>query len=183
MTDGRGADGPDCGQIETLAFRQRLRNGTEVAWTTLVQRLQHLLEGVARAVGARGPQIEDAVNETWLRAYRNRRKLDPSRPIKPWLATICRNICRDDFRKHRPDLLGEMQPDGEAPPSSQASDPWKHLDKLPSSEREALLLHFCFGLTPAEIAELFGVSVNAIYQRLRRGIQRLGEDGELNDED
>ncbi len=184
MNDGARRGGCDCSQIETTEFRQRLRHGGEEAWTKLVLCLQRLLECVAFAAGARGAQIEDAVDETWLRAYRNRAGLDPSRPITPWLAVICKNFCRDEFRKQRPGLLGDEQPAAASEQTAAGTRvPWERLAKLPLSEREAIVLHFCYGLSPADVAEMLDVSVDAVYQRLSRGIRRLRDErGGANDE-
>lgn len=42
---------------------------------------------------------EDAVQETFLRAFKSLNQFDRSRPILPWLTTICKNICTDYVRQ------------------------------------------------------------------------------------
>jgi len=53
---------------------------------------------------------EDVVQETLLRAYRARDRIDPRRPLWPWLATIAVRICIDRARR---DARYEFVPLGE----------------------------------------------------------------------
>lgn len=47
-----------------------------------------------------GPTLtEDVLQETFLRAFRNRRTLDPGRPIAPWLITIALRAATDAQRR------------------------------------------------------------------------------------
>ncbi len=169
-----GGGRSDCSQIETPAFRHRLRKGEPPAWTLLVRCLQPLLEYITLAAGARGAQIDEVVGETWFRAFRAHRKLDAARAVTPWLVVICKNVGRDQFRKRRPELLGETQ-HGKGAWTSPAEAPnaWKGVEKLPDAERQTVVLHFAYGVSPAEIAKLHSVSAAAVYQRLSRGLRRL----------
>ena len=45
--------------------------------------------------------VDDVMQETLLRAYRNRHLVDPQRPIGPWLATIARRAAIDAVRRDR----------------------------------------------------------------------------------
>ncbi len=45
----------------------------------------------------------DAVQETFLKAFRAIREFDPERPLKPWLCRICANCCVDAVRARRRD--------------------------------------------------------------------------------
>src|SRR5690349_11783713 len=54
---------------------------------------------VRRRVGRDAHAVEDVVQETYLRAFRARDRIDPERPILPWLCTIADRLCRDRARR------------------------------------------------------------------------------------
>lgn len=43
----------------------------------------------------------DAVQDTFIKAFRAIRDFDPTRPIRPWLCRICANCCVDIVRGRR----------------------------------------------------------------------------------
>jgi RNA polymerase sigma-70 factor (ECF subfamily) len=48
-------------------------------------------------------QVEDLVQEVFLRVHRVAAHFDPSRPAWPWLSTITVNVCADNARRRRHD--------------------------------------------------------------------------------
>jgi RNA polymerase sigma-70 factor (ECF subfamily) len=54
---------------------------------------------VARLVGE--AMADDVIQDAFLRAYRNRQALDPSRPVGPWLTAIARRAAMDALRRER----------------------------------------------------------------------------------
>lgn len=65
--------------------------------------------------------IDDVLQETFLRAYRSRHRLDTSRPLEPWLTTIAIRVAADRRRtsmvephderepRHVPDVHDQLQ--------------------------------------------------------------------------
>lgn len=45
-----------------------------------------------------GALVEDTLQDTFVRAYRSRHRLDPTRPPLPWLLTIARRACFETLR-------------------------------------------------------------------------------------
>lgn len=65
--------------------------GHESAWETLVTRFGPRLLRVARAHGLRRQEAEDAVQETWVRLFRNIERVREPRAVGGWLATTARH--------------------------------------------------------------------------------------------
>src|SRR5262245_7506493 len=45
-------------------------------------------------------EAEDAVQQTFLQAWRGAARFDPERPLSSWLYQICRRVCIDSYRRH-----------------------------------------------------------------------------------
>lgn len=142
--------------------------------------------------------IEDAhdlAQETFLRAWQYRERIDPDRPVAGWLWTIARNLA--SRHRHRRGLIG-FEPIQEAAPYTLPIDHetperlairdeermvvHRVLPSLPEQYVEALVLRYGHDLMPAGIALRLGVNLHTVKQRLlraraafRRGAEALGE--------
>ena len=55
----------------------------------------------ARRMLRNAEDVEDSVQETFVKAFRALKSFDPSRPLGPWLMRICTNCCVDIIRSRR----------------------------------------------------------------------------------
>ena len=131
---------------------------------------------------------EDAVQETFLKAYKGFDSFRGDSSEKTWLTRIAVNTCRDFQRggwfKHTdrrvtPDMLpvGTVQPDTEDLDLSPA------VMKLPRKMREAILLYYYQDMSTEEIAETLGIAQSSVSNRLRRGREKLRKLLEGRDQD
>lgn len=131
---------------------------------------------------------EDAVQETFLKAYKGFDSFRGDSSEKTWLTRIAVNTCRDFQRggwfKHTdrrvtPDMLpvGTVQPDTEDLDLSLA------VLKLPRKMREAILLYYYQDMSTEEIAETLGIAQSSVSNRLRRGREKLRKLLEGRDQD
>lgn len=131
---------------------------------------------------------EDAVQETFLKAYKGFDSFRGDSSEKTWLTRIAVNTCRDFQRggwfKHTdrrvtPDMLpvGTVQPDTEDLDLSLA------VMKLPRKMREAILLYYYQDMSTEEIAETLGIAQSSVSNRLRRGREKLRKLLERRDQD
>lgn len=79
----------------------RARAGDEAAWETLVRRHQDAVFRLAYLVCGSADDAEDVAQEAFIRAYESLDRFDASRPIRPWLLQIARNLAYNRQRSIR----------------------------------------------------------------------------------
>jgi RNA polymerase sigma-70 factor (ECF subfamily) len=132
---------------------------------------------------ANGPLAEDLAAETFLRAFAARARYTPhGSSARAWLFAIATNLVRDERRagarrrslierlKHERADFGTRLPDGPDPELRVA------LARLPSHEREALLLFAWADLPYEEIALALDVRPGTVRSRIHRARERLGRE-------
>ncbi len=80
---------------------QQAALGESIAFELLSDRYREVLRHQALRMLRCSEDAHDAVQETFLRAFKAIKEVDPERPIKPWLMRICSNCCIDALRGRR----------------------------------------------------------------------------------
>ena len=120
---------------------------------------------------------EDAVQETFVKAYRALKDFRGEASEKTYLTRIAINTCRDMLRtgwfRH---VDRRVSP--EDLPSRQETDPYHRevaaaVMNLPRKLREVILLYYYRGLTMEEIAETLEISQPAVSGRMKRAREKL----------
>jgi RNA polymerase sigma-70 factor, ECF subfamily len=136
--------------------------------------------------GASAADADDAVQETFLRLYRQLEKNGELANLSGWLFQVARNYLRDERKSARRQrtvpLDGAMDREaaGSSPEHSALSDERTErlrtaIEKLPRQQRECMLLRSS-GLRYREIAEILGISTSSIGPLVQRAVARLSED-------
>lgn len=130
-------------------------------------------------------EAEDAVQETFVRAYRSLHAYEERGRFKSWLFQILVNRCRTRSRRlaSRPATTGLDKVAAEAASSEGDASGlvlWRFeleraLGELPEAQREAFLLRFVEEWSYQEMAELTGVGVSALKMRVSRAREQLRE--------
>lgn len=128
---------------------------------------------------------EDLVQEAFIRLSRSLDRIQQPEKAAAYLRSIVLNLARDHNRRglvslrHRP-------PEPPRQPSTEETielgDDQRRvveaLRSLPHRQRDVLVLRYYLELTPPEVAETLGISVNSVKTHQRRGMaalqQRLG---------
>lgn len=129
---------------------------------------------------------EDLTQETCLRAWRHRGRLRDLAAVRVWLFTIAANLWRDRLRRRKReprvlDALGDDPQAPAAPPDREAMAREEHdrvveaMDRLPPRQREVLFLHALEQLPLGEIAQVLGISVDAVKASLSLARRRMRE--------
>jgi RNA polymerase sigma-70 factor (ECF subfamily) len=140
------------------------------------------LRAFAMSLSGKVDIADDLVQETLLRAIANINSFRPGTNMSAWLFTILRNHFRSEYRKRRREIADT---DGTYIHSLKSS-PEQHsrvefeefrmaLAKLPSDQREALLLIGASGFSYGEAAAICEIPVGTIKSRVNRARTRLSE--------
>ncbi|MGH7916519.1 MAG: RNA polymerase sigma factor [Candidatus Binataceae bacterium] len=123
----------------------------------------------------------DLFQETWLRAYRAYPQLDSANGLRPWLFRIASNLClnrrRDRARHARVIEAGDGNEQTAADPASGGHDAVMHLraliERLPSRQREVLMMRKFGGLEYDEIATALGCSCESARAGVYLALKKL----------
>ncbi|MEM6569559.1 MAG: RNA polymerase sigma factor, partial [Planctomycetota bacterium] len=141
--------------------------------------LRRLARGLTRDEAA----ADDLAQETWLQTLR--RPPAEGDPGRGWLATVARNVARNQGRseRRRQDREARVAVHGEATVDERAEqlvslqgDVAAALGRLSEPLRTAIVLRYYEDRAPAAIAEELGVPVETVRTRLKRGLAKLRED-------
>lgn len=170
--------------VDVAALGQRFLAGDPAALREAYNRWSGLVMALARRSLAGGHDVEDAVQETFVAAWRTRASFDPDRaPLPAWLTGIARNKVKDRLRDlHRAPT--PVDPDGQRPAaSSNRLDDVDRvaevllvrdaLDSLTEQQRQVLELSFFGGHPHGDIAELLDMPIGTVKSHARRGLQAL----------
>jgi RNA polymerase sigma-70 factor (ECF subfamily) len=83
-----------------LELIQQVLNGDTEVYGTLVERYEKLVFSFLLARARCLQDVEDVVQEAFVRAYRHLRGFDQSRKFSAWLLTIARNLLFDLYKKN-----------------------------------------------------------------------------------
>ena len=159
---------------------RRFRDGDPGAVRDLYDRYGKSVFTVAyRALGDRG-LAEEAVQQTFLQAWRAAGRFDPERDPAPWLYAIARRVAVDLYRRERRHQSDREETEVAVLPHSfeGAWEAWEvrsALDRVPDDEREILRATHFLGLTHEETAERLGIPVGTVKSRSYRAHRRLAE--------
>jgi RNA polymerase sigma-70 factor (ECF subfamily) len=154
-----------------------LHGGDERGFGELVAEYTDRLYGFAVRMLGDGDSAADAVQETFVRAWRKRRSYDPSYPLSTWLFTICANLSRTELRRrNRWRTVPIDSLSVEATESYEPSDGSgtliarveAALPELPPKYRLAFVLRDMQGLSYADVARSMDVPLGTVKSRVNR---------------
>ncbi|OHB73174.1 MAG: hypothetical protein A2V70_09125 [Planctomycetes bacterium RBG_13_63_9] len=140
--------------------------------------------GFALRLTGNPDMAEDLTQETFLRAWRHRRRLREPRAARVWLFQIAVNLWRDRARRERRrpahvELSDDDCPSAAARPEQAAGDredvgrALRAMDSLPPRQREVLYLHALEQLSLEQIAEVLAISSDAVKASLSLARKRM----------
>ncbi|WP_052300371.1 RNA polymerase sigma factor [Opitutus terrae] len=180
---------PDAASADTdAAWALRARAGDVAAMQGLVLRHQAAVARLLWRFARRRADLDDLVQETFLRMVRGLPDWQPAQPFARWLLRIATNVGRDYFRRQAvrrrwtaepaTSPLGELLPEpvepGADPAARAAANEVKAtLAQLSPDEQTLLTLHYLEGWPLADIAAQFGWTVTATKLRAWRARRQL----------
>lgn len=157
------------------------REGDQGAFGQLYERYARMVHGILLA---RVPvvDVEDLVQDVFVRAMRQVHTLRDVNCFGGWLATVARNRA-NDYHRRSVELveLNEEAPN-QAREKRKSDEPGDDgaailgvIRGLPEAYRETLILRLVEGMTGPEIAERTGLTAGSVRVNLHRGMQMLRE--------
>lgn len=167
---------------EELAWRAR--QGCQASFTELVHRYAPRLQAFLRRRTRHGHEVEDLVQDTFIKAYQNLGRYDNSWRFSTWLFTIATRLAASRHRKReqRPavgDLSSQTYTDDAIDRREQQESLWAKAAELPDSQREALWLRYAEDMSVKEIAlamDRSQVCVKVLLYRARIGLAKRLKD-------
>jgi RNA polymerase sigma-70 factor (ECF subfamily) len=160
------------------------RAGDERAATRLVNRHAGPVARFLSAAGAASGDVDDLVQETFIRAFRALDGWRGEAAFRSWLLSIASNLLKDQFRKHRGRTLVPIA-DSDLPAPD---DPAASLDAteaerrlmaglatLPRLQREVFLLRAQQGMDYESIARSLDTTAGAARVHYHHAVKRLKE--------
>jgi RNA polymerase sigma-70 factor (ECF subfamily) len=157
--------------------------GSSACFAALVDRLgPRLLRYLHRRVGDLHT-AEDLLQDTFLKAYRNLGRYDPSRSFTTWLFTIGTRLAISHFRSRRVAVpIDEIDPPDATSPGpaetvagrEERTDLWALASRvLPGPQMAALWLRYAEEMPVRDVAEAMGRTVTGVKVLLYRARRRL----------
>lgn len=148
------------------------------------QLIASLLDGIRRFVRSMisGPDLDDAVQEVFIRLAQRARRGDPVDNVKAFTSGIARNVIREQLRaraKHAVDFSEQSIADicpGQSDQMIKDEDHrllLKALHRMPVDDQILLGLRFWQRLDTPAIATILELNVSTVRSRLMRSQQRL----------
>jgi len=160
------------------------RGGNPGAFETIVDRYQGRLLGFCRQMLGSTEDAEDVLQEVFVNAYRAMLADEREINLRPWLYRIARNRCLNHLRKPTADAQESMDMVPAVEASSTAErvhnrEEFRQIlsdvNKLPETQRSALLLREMDALSYEEIAAAMDTTVPSIKSLLVRARISLAE--------
>ncbi len=160
------------------------RGGNPGAFETIVDRYQGRLLGFCRQMLGSTEDAEDVLQEVFVNAYRAMLADEREINLRPWLYRIARNRCLNHLRKPSADAQESMDMVPEVEAASTAEKVHNReefrqiisdVNKLPETQRSALLLREMDALSYEEIAAAMETTVPSVKSLLVRARISLAE--------
>jgi len=158
------------------------RRASPDALAALVERYVRKAYAVAHAAGADVSQLDDVVQESFLKAIARLGSLASPDRFGAWLLSIVRNSACS-FARRRTAIERRRVPLEDVPSPERPIDHDEIrdrvralVDRLPETLRETVVLYYWEGADVDEVARALGIARNAVLKRLQRGRDMLRED-------
>jgi RNA polymerase sigma-70 factor (ECF subfamily) len=164
-----------------------LQAGSLEALGLLYDRHQRVVYRTALAVTGDPEAASDLLQDVFLRLHRFADRVDPERPLEPWLYRVTANLSytwvkrRNRWIRPLTDIAEWLTGGKKFSPSQQVeeNDVWEPVRQavlsLPLSHRVIMVMYYINDLPLQEIAEILDIPVGTVKSRLFYGRQALKE--------
>lgn len=163
-----------------------VQNGDIDAFGALMHRYEAKLKRYGRKFLARSEDIDDLVQDVFIKTYENIQSFDSSHRFSPWIYRIAHNAFVNELRRKSRFGLGSFDPDVILPliPAKESTDDKalaselrlemdSLVEELPVKYREVVVLFYFEDLTYQEISDVLQIPVTTVGVRMLRAREKL----------
>jgi len=165
-----------------------VQSGKVELFSILVKRYEEKIQRYARKVLASNDDIQDVVQDIFIKTYVNIQSFDVKRRFSPWIYRIAHNEIVNLFKRNKlrnflpllePDVLFPNSPKGfdEINKGAESQEMKRIIDvglqDLENKYREPIVLYYIEELSYQEISEILHLPVATVGTRIRRGREML----------
>ncbi|XID93492.1 RNA polymerase sigma factor [Paenibacillaceae bacterium WGS1546] len=159
-----------------IQWIERILQGDRSAFRSLYDEYFDYAMRTAVLVTKNGEWAKDAVQETFLRVYRNVWQYDKGKPFKPWFYCILLRECYRVMEREKKvvpfgEQLERIAVEQKLPDVS--VDVYEVLQSLDDLYRIPLILKYLHDYSEKEIADMLDVNVNTLKSRLLKGREKM----------
>jgi RNA polymerase sigma-70 factor (ECF subfamily) len=163
----------------------QLQRGSLQALGDLYDRHQRMVYRTALGITGDDEAAADLLQEVFLRMHRFAARIDPERPLEPWLYRATANLAYTWVKRHnrwfRPleDFAEWLAGEKHSSPLhvTELEEDWQSIREavaaLPVSHRVVVVLYYVNDLSLQEISEILEVPIGTVKSRLYYGRQTL----------
>jgi RNA polymerase sigma-70 factor (ECF subfamily) len=160
------------------ALLRSYQEGDKAAAAALVRAVSPMFVRFCLSQGDSVQDVDDVLQEIWLRVHEARHTYRHDAPATPWLYAIARHARLDARRRRQRFRSREIQvhpmPEAVAPDPDIGAPPLPELlTALPAAQREVVYMLKGCGMTIEEVARATCSTVGAVKQKAHRAYERL----------
>ncbi len=160
---------------------QSVLNGDREKFTLFVDKYKGPVYNLVYRLTGNVHDAEDLSQETFIKTYRSLNRFKTNKKFFPWLYTIAINLTRNHLKKKKPLPVGSVDhlptdkrnPEQDVSKLQEAEALARHIQRLPVSLREAIILRYYHYLSFEEISQVLCISISAAKMRVYRGLEKL----------
>ena len=131
-----------------------------------IDALQGRLYRIALSILRNNADVQDALQETVLKAWEKQHTLRNEAYFATWVTRIAINVCKESLRKNKRLVLMDEVPD--TPVTQDGITLQMLLECLPEKLRLPLVLQYAEGMNTAEVAQAMHLTQTAVRSRIHR---------------
>jgi RNA polymerase sigma-70 factor (ECF subfamily) len=173
---------------QELDWARLAQEGDRAAFGRLVEAYQGPVFNLCYRMLGNPDEAADAAQETFVRIYSKLHTYQPGRKLASWILSIASHYCVDRLRRHHGEMLSlddepvaavlsahQAGPEESVMQNETRNEVQRALNRLEPAYRVPLILRYWYDLSYIEIAEVMGLTVQAVKSRLHRARQQMVE--------
>jgi RNA polymerase sigma-70 factor (ECF subfamily) len=172
---------------------EQMQQGSLEALGLLYDRHYHAVYRTALAITGEVDTANDLLQDVFLRLYRFAERIDPCRPLEPWLYRMTTNLAYTWVKRNRrwfqplEDLVDWISGGDDNVPHIiyERKDEWAQVQRavsaLPLQQRVVVVLYYLNDLSIQEISDILDVPIGTVKSRLHYGRNLLKKQMRLNE--